>query len=60
MRCDLCFKKLTFMQRLFPKCKCGYIFCTLHRPIMVHECEYNYKLQKVKLIKVVPDKVPKI
>ena len=47
------------------KCKCGFIFCTLHRMPESHECtfdhtSYDKEILSKKLVKVEADKVIRI
>jgi len=61
-KCNVCKKKLG----LIPfKCKCGKIFCSLHRYAEDHQCPYDYKTEGINKIikdnpKVVAEKIIRI
>ena len=38
-----CNKKLSMTDLITCKCKCGNIYCLLHRLAEAHNCTYNYK-----------------
>jgi hypothetical protein len=42
-RCWTCKAKLELAQRSLGECKCGYIFCFLHRLPEQHRCAYDHK-----------------
>lgn len=42
-RCWNCKVKLELAQRALGSCKCGYVFCALHRLPEQHDCIYNHK-----------------
>tara|TARA_A100001015_G_C15007596_1_gene721474 strand:+ start:1360 stop:1614 length:255 start_codon:yes stop_codon:yes gene_type:complete len=42
------------------KCRCGKSFCITHLLPELHKCEYDYTQDKVKLDKIVNDKINKI
>ncbi|XP_031551044.1 AN1-type zinc finger protein 3 homolog [Actinia tenebrosa] len=42
-RCWKCKAKLELAQRELGLCKCGYVFCQLHRLPEQHECEFDHK-----------------
>ena len=42
------------------ECKCNNKYCVLHRMPESHDCSYDFKKDKIKLIKVVAEKVIKI
>ena len=47
------------------ECKCGKIFCNLHRLPETHSCNFNYKdelrkIQNIEHMKCVSDKIIKI
>ncbi|ORX83774.1 zf-AN1-domain-containing protein, partial [Anaeromyces robustus] len=49
-KCHICNKKLGLMSGF--KCKCGNIFCSIHRYSDSHNCTYDYKHQgKIQLTK---------
>jgi predicted nucleic acid binding AN1-type Zn finger protein len=62
IRCIICNKKL----RNNPfECRCGNLFCALHRLPESHKCTFDFKKQGIKqlskqLIKVVPKKIEAI
>jgi len=37
-----CKKKIDIVQSLTNKCKCGNIFCNMHRLPEKHNCDYDY------------------
>ena len=41
-------------------CRCNQKFCSVHRLPECHNCSYDFKKDKIKLEKVVADKVIKI
>ena len=41
-------------------CKCNHRFCMKHRLPESHNCSYDFKKDKIQLIKVVAEKVIKI
>jgi predicted nucleic acid binding AN1-type Zn finger protein len=43
----------------FP-CKCSQRFCSKHRLPETHSCSYDFKKDKINLVKVVADKVIRI
>lgn len=58
--CQTCKKKIGLLDMTL-KCKCGGAFCTTHRHFTKHNCDYDYKNgEKIKLIKIVGDKINKI
>lgn len=61
-KCPVCTKKnkLTDIQ-----CKCGNIFCSLHRYPHMHDCSFNFKVNERNLIeknnpKIEPNKLIKL
>ena len=40
-----CERKLKLSDKIIGLCKCGKIFCLLHRLGEIHKCEYNHKLE---------------
>jgi hypothetical protein len=38
-----CERKLKLSDKIIGLCKCGKIFCLLHRLGETHKCEYNHK-----------------
>jgi len=61
MKCeyDACRKKLNIVD-LSIKCRCEHSFCNIHRLPSEHECNYDYKKDKIILNGVKKDKVLKI
>jgi predicted nucleic acid binding AN1-type Zn finger protein len=62
-RCWNCRKKVTLAGQF--ECKCGYVFCSLHRYPDAHECDFDWKKQhQDKLAQdnktVAPSKLDKI
>ena len=53
-RCNQCKKKLKMMSFT---CKCGLNFCVAHQNPYSHNCSYDYKTEKCKIIK---DNNPKL
>jgi len=49
-RCAHCQKKLGLSDFA---CRCGGIYCTLHRPDYEHKCTYDYKAQNVKALSTI-------
>lgn len=63
LRCAQCNKKLGII--MIMKCHCNKYFCSAHRYMETHNCDYNYKLEGKKKIErenpqVVSQKLPKI
>lgn len=54
---NTCNKKLKLYDM---ECRCNHKFCSTHRLPEDHACSYDYKKDKIKLEKVVADKVIKI
>jgi len=59
VKCSMCKKKLGLMPF---ECKCGLMFCALHRAPECHNCTFDYKSEGCKkleerLVKVVNEKV---
>ena len=48
-KCYLCHKKLSMIQFT---CKCNHIYCIQHMNPHSHNCIYDYKSEKQKLIKL--------
>jgi len=44
-----CNKKLNITNTF--KCKCGNNYCGIHRDTYIHNCNYNYKEENMKLLK---------
>ncbi|XP_046577509.1 AN1-type zinc finger protein 3 homolog [Haliotis rubra] len=42
-RCYKCSCKLELAQRAIGRCRCGLVFCPLHRLPELHECEFDHK-----------------
>ncbi len=40
-----CSKKITLVDNVSGKCKCGLKFCQIHRLAEQHECIYNFKTE---------------
>ena len=55
-RCSVksCNKKLKLTDM---ECKCGHIYCQIHRLPETHNCEYNFKADKIKLEGCVTPKI---
>ena len=51
---EYCSKKLKLTD--WP-CKCQLIFCDIHRPPEKHECNYNFKNDKIFLKKCISKKI---
>ena len=51
MRCEQCKCKLNIIETTFV-CKCTKIFCMTHRLPEYHECTYDYKNDRVQLVKL--------
>ena len=63
LRCAQCNKKLGII--MIMKCHCNKYFCSAHRYMETHNCDYNYKLEGKKKLErenpqVVSEKLPKI
>ena len=60
LRCSFpgCKKKLSILNQY--KCRCDLMYCSKHKLPESHDCSYDYKSDKIKLEKVVADKVIKI
>ena len=60
LRCSFegCNKKLTMLNQY--KCRCGFTFCNKHKLPELHSCNYDFKNDKIKLEKVVAEKINKI
>jgi hypothetical protein len=61
-RCACCSVKLPLTA--FP-CRCGGVYCSLHRPDVEHNCSYDYraegtKLLSTNLVKVIGHKIDSI
>jgi len=41
--CYICDKNITTLQSITNKCKCTYIFCSIHKFPENHMCSFNYK-----------------
>lgn len=48
-KCHYCNKKLKMMSFT---CKCGLNFCIAHQYPHTHNCSYNYKTEKCKIIEI--------
>ena len=57
-RCSFCNIRIKTFANI--KCRCGLSFCPSHLLPEYHKCTYDYKKDKLKLEKVVADKVIKI
>ncbi|KAL5008899.1 hypothetical protein ScPMuIL_014480 [Solemya velum] len=42
-RCYQCKCRLELAQRQIGKCRCNYVFCSLHRLPELHDCEFDHK-----------------
>ena len=71
IKCYVCNKTVRTVEQLYCKCRCGYMFCKLHRaPGLVnndcsHKCEYDYRIEGMKdlqlqMPKIISDKISKI
>ena len=38
-----CLKRISLVDAIIAKCKCGLTFCLLHRLAENHNCTYNFK-----------------
>jgi hypothetical protein len=38
-----CLKRISLIDEIIAKCKCGLKFCILHRQAENHECSYDFK-----------------
>ncbi|ALH23333.1 AN1-like Zinc finger containing protein [Chrysochromulina ericina virus CeV-01B] len=61
-RCPICNKKIKLTDI---QCKCGIIFCSLHRYPDMHDCSFNFKVNERNFIeknnpKIIPNKITKI
>jgi hypothetical protein len=54
-RCSFCSIKIKTFSNI--KCRCGKSFCKKHFLPENHECTYDFKKDKIKLEKVVAEKV---
>lgn len=45
--CVTCQKKLTLSD--FP-CRCGGLYCSLHRPDYEHKCTYDYRAENLRAL----------
>ena len=50
-----CKKKISFANKI--TCRCGKNFCIKHSLPECHNCEFNFKENKITLVKVVADKI---
>ena len=60
-RCASCDKKIRQIDEIMSKCRCGNIYCIMHR--VDHNCDYDYKRDYHKnnnLFKLEAEKVSKI
>lgn len=53
-RCNKCNKKLGIYGI---KCKCGLVFCNIHRDPCDHDCNYDFKAENKNQLKVANPKV---
>lgn len=42
------------------KCRCGNVYCPKHRHFNDHKCTFDYKNEKIKLEKIIANKITKI
>eukprot|EP00731_Ephydatia_muelleri_P027987 Em0019g860a len=42
-KCWKCSAKLPLSQQQLGECKCGFVFCSLHRLPEQHDCQYDHK-----------------
>jgi len=47
VRCECCNKKLGLVHF---SCKCGGVYCAIHRADSVHNCTYDYKVEHKKTL----------
>jgi len=45
--CELCQKKLALSDF---SCRCGGLFCAIHRPDAEHKCSYDYRAENFKAL----------
>ena len=60
-RCPVCNKKIKLTDI---ECKCGIIFCSIHRYPDMHDCSFNFKISERTILeknnpKIVSDKITK-
>jgi len=60
-RCPICAKKIKLTDI---QCKCGIIFCSIHRYSNMHDCSFNFKEMGKDLIeknnpRIIPIKLAK-
>ena len=61
MKCDECHKKIGILDEITCKCRCGNVYCTMHR--LDHGCLYDYAgdfKMKNNLVKLEEKKLDKI
>lgn len=61
-RCKQCNKKIKFTEILISTCRCGNLYCSLHRNSKEHNCSFNYLEHSQNIIQknnpaVIPTKV---
>lgn len=61
LKCNICNKNITIVEKIIAKCKCNNYFCTLHRMPETHNCIIDYiaenkQILEKKLIKVTSNK----
>lgn len=45
-RCRVCPKRLNLLALSVGKCRCGGVFCALHKDVAAHQCSYDYKKEQ--------------
>lgn len=45
-KCLICNKKIKLTELSISTCKCKKLFCNLHKTPEVHNCTYDYRLNK--------------
>lgn len=63
-KCGICNNKLQLVHQEIGKCKCGGVFCSTHRMLEGHNCQFDHKTlaknklseqnQKVSAQKIIP------
>ncbi len=57
-KCGKCNKRISVLETMTCKCRCGNVYCCKHR--LLHDCTYNYANDYQKLEKVEEKKLDKI
>lgn len=45
MKCVMCNKKISIADEITCKCKCSMTFCSKHKFYIMHNCQYNYRIE---------------